>query len=476
MRPLRVDEGTHHRGRQRARALQMEAARRQRERRGAASDARTPRRAAKGRKMRCICKHQPKGSWQNMPRRTHGRSIAYTAPWPRTPSSRSRRNGSLTGTVRQRFACPSASTLRNRSTTCSTCSPTLGRGPARRPPRRLHGDRHRRALQAHARLQRPAPDGLGRVRPAGRAVRDQDRHAPARHDRAQHQTLPRAAEGARLLATTGSARSTRRTPATTSGRSGSSSSCTSAASRIRRSCPSGGARSSARCWPTKKCIDGKVRGPSAAIPRRAPAVAPVGAEDHRLRRRACSPTWTRSTGPSQHEGDAAQLDRPQRRRGDRLSSSTGTAEPITAARVHHRGPTRCSARPTWCWRPSIRWSTKVTTREQRAAVDAYRAAASAQERARAHRARQGQDRRVHRRVRAESRDGRQDSRSGSPTTCWWATAPARSWPCPAATSATSSSPQKFGLPVIRTVVEPPADFDGKKRVHRRRRGDQQPAS
>ena len=35
-------------------------------------------------------------------------------------------------------------------------------------------------------------------------------------------------------------------------------------------------------------------------------------------------------------------------------------------------------------------------------------------------------------------------RSGSPTTCSWTTAPARSWPCPAATSATSSSRASTG--------------------------------
>ena len=44
--------------------------------------------------------------------------------------------------------------------------------------RGLHRHRHPRPLQAHARLQRAAPDGLGRLRPAGRAVRDPDRRAP----------------------------------------------------------------------------------------------------------------------------------------------------------------------------------------------------------------------------------------------------------------------------------------------------------
>ena len=40
-----------------------------------------------------------------------------------------------------------------------------------------------------------------------------------------------------------------------------------------------------------------------------------------------------------------------------------------------RGPTRCSARPTWCSRPSIRSSTSSRRRAQRDAVDAYRDAA-----------------------------------------------------------------------------------------------------
>ena len=35
-------------------------------------------------------------------------------------------------------------------------------------------------LSAHAGVQRAAPDGVGRVRPAGRAVRDQEQHPPAR--------------------------------------------------------------------------------------------------------------------------------------------------------------------------------------------------------------------------------------------------------------------------------------------------------
>ena len=51
---------------------------------------------------------------------------------------------------------------------------------AHRPPEELLGRRRRRALPAPHRPPRAAPDGLRRVRPAGREPRDQDRRAPAR--------------------------------------------------------------------------------------------------------------------------------------------------------------------------------------------------------------------------------------------------------------------------------------------------------
>ncbi len=76
---------------------------------------------------------------------------------------------------------------------------SLGRGPARRPPRGLHRHRHPLALQADARIQRPSPDGLGRLRPARRAVRHQDRR-PSRTDHQEvHRQLPPPAPALRLL-------------------------------------------------------------------------------------------------------------------------------------------------------------------------------------------------------------------------------------------------------------------------------------
>ena len=68
-----------------------------------------------------------------------------------------------------------------RSCTCMDMFPyPSGRGPARRPPAGLHRHRLLRPVPADGRVQRAAPDGVRRVRPAGRAVRGADRHAPAR--------------------------------------------------------------------------------------------------------------------------------------------------------------------------------------------------------------------------------------------------------------------------------------------------------
>ena len=60
------------------------------------------------------------------------------------------------------------------------------RRPARRPSGRLHRHRHSRPLQARAGISRAASDGLGRVRPAGRAIRHQDRPASAPDHRGEH--------------------------------------------------------------------------------------------------------------------------------------------------------------------------------------------------------------------------------------------------------------------------------------------------
>ena len=91
----------------------------------------------------------------------------------------------------------------SRSSTCSTCSPTrAGRGCTSATPRATPRPTSS-PLQADARLQRAAPDGLGRVRPAGRAVRDQDRTCTRRSRRRRTSTRSAGSSSARLLATTG---------------------------------------------------------------------------------------------------------------------------------------------------------------------------------------------------------------------------------------------------------------------------------
>ena len=60
----------------------------------------------------------------------------------------------------------------------------------RRSLPQLRPHRHRLAPQAHAGVQRAAPHGLGRVRPAGRELRHQDGRPPAGDHRAQHRQLP----------------------------------------------------------------------------------------------------------------------------------------------------------------------------------------------------------------------------------------------------------------------------------------------
>ena len=70
---------------------------------------------------------------------------------------------------------------------------------ARRPSRGLHRDRYPLPIQADAGIQRPAPDGLGCLRPARRAIRRREQRPPADHDPAEHRQLPPADQVARVL-------------------------------------------------------------------------------------------------------------------------------------------------------------------------------------------------------------------------------------------------------------------------------------
>ena len=105
------------------------------------------------------------------------------------------------------------------------------------------------------------------------------------------------------------------------------------------------------------------------LPVRAPAAAAVGAEDHRVRRRAARrPRRARLAG--QHEGDAAQLDRPQRRRGGRLSDRG--LHPDLELRVFTTRPDTLFGATYMVLAPEHALVERLTHSEQRAAVEAYR--------------------------------------------------------------------------------------------------------
>ena len=72
-------------------------------------------------------------------------------------------------------------------------------GLARRPSAGIYRIRYFRPLQTDEGLQRPASDGLRRLRPARRAVCHPDGPASGRYDRAQRGPLPRAARQNRLF-------------------------------------------------------------------------------------------------------------------------------------------------------------------------------------------------------------------------------------------------------------------------------------
>ena len=319
--------------------------------------------------------------------------------------------------------------------------PSGGR-PARRPSGGLHRHRHPGPLPPHARLQRPAPDGLGRLRPARRAVRHRDRHASARHHAEEHRHLPPADQDARLQLRLGPRGRHHRSRITSSGRSGSSCSsstpgttrsrssgrpiarvadpgrgagagrgggarlpATASGWRTRPRCRSTGAPRWARCWPTRKSSTASRS--AAAIPSCACRCG-SGCCASPPTPSGCWTTWSRSTGPSRSRRCSATGSAGARARRSISRCQPEAPARATASASSPRGPTRCSAPPTWCWPPSIRWSTRITTPEQRAAVEAVPGRGRAQERPGAHRAGQEEDRRLHRRLRHQPGQQRDD--------------------------------------------------------------------
>ena len=74
----------------------------------------------------------------------------------------------------------------------------LGSGSSRGSSRGLHRHRHHLPSQTDAGLQRPSPDGIRRLRSAGRAVRSSDRRPSSGNDDFGDRELPSSAQTIRI--------------------------------------------------------------------------------------------------------------------------------------------------------------------------------------------------------------------------------------------------------------------------------------
>ena len=99
---------------------------------------------------------------------------------PARPSRAGRKSGTSAGIFETRERRPAPEILRARDV------PLPVRAHPHGPCAQLHHGRRGRALQARQGLQRAAPDGLGRLRHAGRERRDGEQGASARMDLRQH--------------------------------------------------------------------------------------------------------------------------------------------------------------------------------------------------------------------------------------------------------------------------------------------------
>ena len=196
--------------------------------------------------------------------------------------------------------------------------------------------------------------------------------------------------------------------------------------------------------------------------------------DHRLRGRPARRDGAARVLAGARPHDAAQLDRPLRGRRAAL--------PRRGARRGHPGlhdPSRHDLRRHLlraCARASAGSRARRRAPSRRQEVLEYvRHAGGADRRSSARRRR-----RTASSPAATSRTRRpaSGSRSGSPTTCSWSTAPARSWASPRTTSATSRSRRSYDLPIV-TVVAPadggegPVAQNGAFVAHSERRGARQ---
>ena len=276
--------------------------------------------------------------------------------------------------------------------------PVRGRA-ARRAPAGLHRHRLLHPLPADGRPQRAAPDGLRRVRAAGRAVRRADRHPPADDHRGQRRAVPAPAAAAGPGLRRPAAASPPPTPSSTAGPSGSS-----CRSSTPGTTPSGARPGRSPSWSAQFEAGTRPDPGRAARGRRCPRSSSARSiDDHRLAYISEAPVnWCPGLGTVLANEEVTADGRSERGNfpvfkrslqqwmmritayGDRLLDDLDTLdwpEPVKlmqrnwigrsrgahvdfAERRRRRsgcsppGRTRCSARPTWCWRPSTSWSTR----------------------------------------------------------------------------------------------------------------------
>ena len=432
-----------------------------------------------------------------------------TAGRPRAPSTRPNPSGPLAPT-------PDAPVAAGQALPAGHVPLPVRHGPARRAPAGLH--RHRRAGPLHAddRPQRAAHHRLRRVRAARRAVRRAHRHPPAHHHRGRTSSATGRSCAGWVSPTTSAARGHHRSASSSAGPSGSSLSCSTPGTTRR----GGRARPIAELVAEFDAGDAADPGRPAVVradPRRA---APACWTRYRLAYIDEAPVnWCPGLGTvlSNEEvtadgrseignfpvfrrnlrqwmmritayadrliDDLDRLDWPESvksmqrnwigRSDGRQRHLPGVGRPAvppTSSRSSPPARTRCSAPPTWCWRPSTRWSTRIAAGPGRTGTDPrwtggaatpaeavadYRAGGGAQVRA-GPAGEQGQDRRLHRAPTPSTRSttpgipvfiadyvlmgygtGAIMAVPGQDTRDWdFATA--------------------FGLPIVRTV-QPPAD-------------------